>query len=93
MWGTAMRPNYKVSRLLSKQPNWLDGYADYDGKIIKDADVANLVVKHLSFFDKFNPRKIAVAGIYAQLILFGVIKTPKGNWKFFDKHFEEAYGK
>jgi len=61
-----------------------DGYADYPGKgKIYDKDVAKLVSKHLRFFDRFNVRKVVEAGIYAQLMLMGVVEEPKKkNWKF-----------
>lgn len=83
-----------INKIVPWNVYWDDGYANYEGKIIKDTEVANLVMKHLNFFDKLNPRKVAIAGIYAQLMLFGVVATPTcKKWRFFDKHFEEAFGK
>ena len=61
-----------------------DCYADYPGVgKVYDKDVADFVVKHLRFIDFFNPKKIAVAAIYAQLMLFGVEEMPKDpNFKW-----------
>lgn len=55
-----------------------DGYSDYPGvgKVF-DSQIVGFVVKHLRITDYFNPRKIALAGIYAQLMLFGVVEMPE----------------
>lgn len=62
-----------------------DGYIDYPGVgIITDKQVANLVIKHTTLFDRiFRPDKIVRAGLLAQNILEKVIEEPKEkNWKF-----------
>lgn len=62
-------------------------WADYPGVgAVRDTDVARHVIKHIRFIDRFNVRKIVLAALASQDILFGVIpkdELPKSkNWKY-----------
>jgi len=57
------------------------------GPKIFDEDVADFVVKHLKFLDRFNPYKVAIATMYAHPMLMGDFKIPEGNWTF-DQYFK-----
>ena len=64
---------------------WDNGYIDYPGVgIITDKQVADMVMKHTTLFDRlFRPEKLVIAGLLAQNILMKVVETPKEkNWRF-----------
>ena len=68
---------------MARKEGWLEtdgrgGYADYPnvGRVY-DYDVAKFVEQHLRIRDRLNTKKIAIATIYAQLMLFGVVEMPE----------------
>lgn len=63
---------------------WKDGWIDYPGVgKITDQQVAELVYKHTTLFDRiFRPKKIVISALLAQNLLMKVIETPKGKWRF-----------
>lgn len=60
------------------------GYVDYPGVgIITDEQVADVVMKYTTLFDRlFRPRKIVAASLWAQTMLMKVVDEPKGKWMF-----------
>ena len=76
-----------------KLPNWSSGYATaHDGHDVYDMDVVKFVLQHTSFRDRFNPKKLIIAALYAQPMLLGDFKIPKAkHWKFFDKEFDKTW--
>ena len=71
--------------LKAKKPSekYYDGYADYEGKRVYDREVYEFIFKHLRVRDAANPRKVVECAIMGQLMLFGVIPIPEGDWKFY----------
>lgn len=68
---------------MARKEGWLGtdavgGWIDYpDVGVIYDKDVAEFVVRHLSLKDRLNTRKIAIAALYAQLMLMKVVDMPE----------------
>ena len=91
MWCTQDIKSHCVHK--PKEPNWSTGYAiTEDGTKVYDMDVAKFVLQHTRFIDRFNPKKLIIAAIYALPMLLGDFKIPEGkNWKFFDKEFEKTW--
>lgn len=61
--------------------NW----ADYPGVgRVTDKEVADFTIKHMSLFDRlFRPRKVAMAALCSQDILFRVLDEPGAKrWKY-----------
>ena len=61
-----------------------DTYADYPGvgKVTLD-EVATHAIKHLRLTDRLDPRKVAIAALWSQDMLFKVTDEPdKKNWKY-----------
>ena len=73
-----------MKKLFSVSKEYGEGYIDYPGVgIITDRQVADLVIKHTTLFDRlFRPRKIVSASLWAQTMLMGVVDKPKEKWKF-----------
>lgn len=64
---------------------WADGYIDYpEIGIITDKQVADMVMKHTTLFDRlFRPEKLVRAGLLAQNMLMKVVETPEEkDWRF-----------
>lgn len=61
-----------------------ESWSDYPGVgKVTDKDVADFALKHLKFWDRFDPKKVAQAGLWSQLYLFKVVEEPdKENWKY-----------
>ena len=61
-----------------------EGWIDYPGVgIITDGQVADLVIKHTTWFDWiFRRKKIVSASLWAQNMLMKVVDEPKTKWKF-----------
>ena len=91
MWGTQNTKGMKM-RAPSKL-DWSSGYATaQDGHDVYDMDVVKFVLQHIKFIDRFNPKKLIIASIYAQPMLLGDFKIPKSkNWKFFDEEFDRTW--
>lgn len=66
-----------------------EGWADFDGLIVKDEDVTDFVLKHLRPIDRLDPYAITTAILWTHGIYEGFggdEKIPEGNWKFFTKN-------
>lgn len=64
---------------------WKTSYSDFGGDVgkIYDYRVGDYVKEHMTFFDRFNMRKVAAATLYAHSILSKCVEAPDGNWKFY----------
>ena len=60
-----------------------EGYAEFPEKRIYDKDLANFVIKHTKFLDRFDPHKTVDSAATAFCMMEGSIDIPKGDdWKF-----------
>lgn len=91
MWGTQRTKGMKAHA--PAEVDWTGGYATaYDGHDVYDLDVVKFVLQHTKFIDRFNPKKMIIAAIYAQPMLLGDFKIPEAKkWKFFDKEFNRTW--
>ena len=73
--------------------NWTNGYAEaHDGHEVYDMDVVKFVLQHVRFIDRFNPKKLIIAALYAQPMLLGDFKFPEAKkWRFFDEEFDRTW--
>lgn len=61
-----------------------EGYIIYPGVgKITDNDISDFTLKHLKFFDRFDAKKVAQAGVWSELFLEKCVEEPdKENWKY-----------
>lgn len=67
---------------------WKTTYSDFGGDVgrVYDHQVTDYTKKHLSFFDRFNMRKVTAANMYSFSILSKSVEEPdvkKKNWKYY----------
>jgi len=73
-----------IHHMWSSDPNrYSEGYAEFPEKRVYDKDLAEFVLKHTKFLDRFDLHKTVDSASTAFCMMEGSIEMPKeDDWKF-----------